>query len=89
MKELEVIIQNKYGIHLRPSALFVDTALKFKSQVKIKKGELEVDGKSIFNLLMLEACQNTKLIIEIEGDDEEEALKALYELVMIKKFNEE
>ena len=35
MKEIKAIVKNKVGLHARPAALFVQTAAKFKSDIKV------------------------------------------------------
>jgi phosphocarrier protein len=81
MKVKEVILKNKSGLHARPAAVFVQTASKFKSRIIIKTNEKEADAKSILKVLALGANQGSKIILEVEGEDEEEALKTLSELI--------
>lgn len=85
-----VKLLNKVGLHARPAAMFVQTANKFKSDIKVeKKGEeREVDAKSILGILSLAAEFNDVIIIKANGKDAEEALKKLVELVK-SKFGEE
>ena len=81
----EVVVVNKHGIHARPAASFVNTANNFRSDIKVKKGDLIVSGKSIMGLLMLEGHCGTRLQLLAEGPDAEEAVKALQDL-MARKF---
>jgi phosphocarrier protein len=60
---------------------FVDTASGCQSRVTVRRGEQEVDGKSIMQMLMLAATEGTELEIEAEGEDAEEAVRRLAELV--------
>jgi phosphotransferase system HPr (HPr) family protein len=80
MIQQEFTVQNKVGLHARPAALFVQTAVKFKSNIIIGKDGKEVNAKSIIGVLSLGAEKGSKIIIKIEGEDEQEALKALKEL---------
>lgn len=85
----QVEIQNQYGIHARPAALFVKTASRFNSDIYVEKDETaRVSGKSIMGLMTLQASRGTMLTIVAEGDDAEEALDALVELVE-SKFGED
>ena len=59
----EIIIQNQYGLHARPSAAFVEIASRFESDVTLKKGNVEVNGKSIMGLLMLAAEKGSKVTL--------------------------
>ena len=67
---------------------FVDIANTFASEVRVLKGEQEVDGKSIMQMMMLAAVQGTKLEVKALGDDADEALAAIESLVE-RKFDEE
>ena len=77
----DVTVKNKLGIHARPAAQFVKTASKFSCEIKVEKGDEEVDGKSIMGLMMLAAGHGATLRITTEGDDEEDALDRLKSLV--------
>lgn len=88
MKEASVTIVNRLGMHARPAAQFVKTADRYRSQVWVRKDELEVNGKSIMGVMMLAAEPGSSLTIRTEGPDEAEALEALRQLVA-DKFNED
>ncbi len=87
MTEKDFFIQNKLGLHARPAAIFVQTTGKFKSSVKVRKGEQTVDGKSIMGLMMLAAEQGAKLTIVADGPDEKDVLVVL-EKLFADRFNE-
>ena len=74
-------IQNELGLHARAATLFVNTAMKYKSEVMIEKGGREVNGKSILGLLMLLAPKGSQIHLVATGEDCEEQLAALKELV--------
>jgi len=63
MKELEITITNKTGLHARPAAKFVQIATKFTSKVKISVNNKVTDGKSILALMGLRVKQNTKITL--------------------------
>lgn len=73
----EIVIQNQYGLHARPSAAFVELASRFESDITIKKGNVEVNGKSIMGLLMLAAEKGSTVTLKVKGKDEKEASEAL------------
>ena len=81
MKEAEVRIVNRLGIHARPSAALTQLAGKFQSGVWFTKGARRVNGKSIMGVMMLAAACGTVLKIEVDGEDEDAALKALIDLI--------
>lgn len=83
-----VTIQNRLGLHARPAMAFVDVANGFASDIRVNKGEQDVDGKSIMQMMMLAATQGTKLVVRAKGTDADAALAALAELVD-RKFDEE
>ncbi|MCD6161086.1 MAG: HPr family phosphocarrier protein [candidate division Zixibacteria bacterium] len=88
MVSKEITIVNKLGLHARPAALLVKTASKFKSEIVLRKKNLEVNGKSIMGVMMLAAEMGSKLTIIVQGQDEKEALKAMVK-VFESKFGEE
>lgn len=74
-------ITNRLGMHARPAAMFVSHASKYKSEVFVEKNGLKVNGKSIMGVMMLAAEMGSELIIFADGEDEQEALRDLIELV--------
>lgn len=86
----DVTIQNAAGMHLRPAASFVQTANKHKDcEVFVSHEGQRVNGKSIMGLVMLAAAQGTVLTIECTGNEAEQALNDLCELVDTKFGAEE
>lgn len=77
----KVSIINRLGLHARPAMSFVDLASTFACDVRVKKGDHEVDGKSIMQMMMLAASQGTALEIICEGDDAPAAVAALKKMV--------
>jgi phosphocarrier protein len=88
MQQQEFEIVNKLGLHARASALFVKTASKFQSEVKLARESVEVNGKSIMGIMMLAASKGTKIRLTVEGVDEEEAMQTIGALI-IDGFGEE
>lgn len=85
VKKLE--IKNKLGLHARAAALLVQTVNRFSAEVKITKDGQVVDGRSILGVLTLAATRGSKIQVEADGEDAEEAMRALEKLVE-KKFYE-
>lgn len=73
-------VRNRLGLHARPAALFVQTAGRFRCQVKVAKGDIEVNGKSMMGLMMLAAEQGSDLKISLDGDDAPLAMAELEKL---------
>ena len=78
--EKRMVINNKQGLHARPAALFVQIANKYESEVTVKKGRQEVNGKSIMGLMTLAAGKGAIIIVRINGPD---AMAAMQELERI------
>ncbi len=73
-------VKNRLGLHARPAALFVQTTNRYRSSVKVSKGDVEVDGKSIMGLMMLAAEEGSKVRIVANGEDEKDVIQALEQL---------
>jgi phosphocarrier protein len=87
----EIIVSNKLGLHARPAMQFVDLANQFKSEIKVTKfGDEpgEADGKSVMEMIILAATEGTKMRIDAQGEDAEQAVAKLVELFE-SKFGEE
>ena len=80
----DVEIKNKLGLHARAAAKLVHTAARFKSDIKIRKGDEEVDGKSILGILLLAAGRGTTITLKADGEDERDALDAIEKLIDAK-----
>lgn len=79
--ERKIVIKNKAGLHARPAALFVQIANKYDCQVMVAKGTMEVNGKSIMGILMLEANKGSRVTLRARGRDAARALEELSELL--------
>lgn len=79
--EKKITIKNKSGLHARPAAIFVQVANKYDSDVVVKKGKLEVNGKSIMGILMLAAGKGAQVTLKVEGEDAEKALSELEQVL--------
>ncbi len=77
MQSIQLEITNKSGLHARPAALFVQEANKFKSKIMVKKGEKEVNAKSILGVLTLGVTKGSLVTVTADGEDEQEALQAI------------
>jgi phosphocarrier protein len=84
----DVTILNRLGLHARPAMSLVDIANSFASDIRVRKGDQIVDGKSIMQLMMLAATEGTSLCITADGPDASAAVQAIRELVD-RKFDEE
>jgi phosphocarrier protein len=81
MIERVVTIANKNGLHARPAAEIVKLAAKFKSDIRLAREDLEVNGKSIMGVMMLAAEYGAALNVRADGPDAKEAVDALTTLI--------
>ncbi|HKQ62938.1 MAG TPA: HPr family phosphocarrier protein [Candidatus Polarisedimenticolaceae bacterium] len=88
MREIEVRVGNRLGLHARAAARFVHVANTFHAKVTVHKGGSRVNGKSILGLLTLAAACGARLRVQAEGRDEEQAVRELAALVG-ERFGEE
>ncbi|MBK7091455.1 MAG: HPr family phosphocarrier protein [bacterium] len=79
-----VKINNKLGLHARPSAKVVQTATRFKSEITLEKEGLEVNGKSIMGVMMLAAEMGADITVTATGEDEVEAVNTMCEVIASK-----
>lgn len=82
----EMVLLNKYGLHVRPAGLFAKIASRFNADVEVEKDGNVVSGKSIMALMTLEAVCGTKLSVSASGPQAEEVLDELEGLVK-RKFD--
>ena len=76
-----VTVVNPEGVHMRPAYMFADMANQYSSDIEVTKDGQSVDGKSIMGIMMLAASEGSELTIGAHGDDAEQALVSLSELV--------
>lgn len=88
MVEKRIEVTNKLGLHARPAAMLVTTAGKFKSEISLRKGEVDANAKSILSVMMLAAEVGSFVTITAQGEDEEQAAQAVAQLFE-QKFGEE
>ncbi|MFW5487921.1 MAG: phosphoenolpyruvate--protein phosphotransferase [Desulfovibrio sp.] len=77
---LELHIHNKLGLHARPAANLVSTAGRFRSSIRIHKGEASASAKSINQVALLGVKHDDHITMTISGPDARAALDALSEL---------
>lgn len=74
-------IKNKLGLHARPAAAFVKKANEYRSNIWVEKDGTEVNGKSIMGLLMLACPLGSKIMLKVDGVDEQMAFEELGQLI--------
>ena len=89
MRKQEVLISNPSGLHLRPAGMFCEKAMEFQSRITFRyRGDNVGNAKSVLSILG--ACIRSGDTIELicEGEDEDEAIKAMEDLIK-RGFGEE
>ena len=77
----DMVLLNRYGMHVRPAGLFAKTASRYDAEVEVEKDGNVVSGKSIMALMTLEATCGTVLKVTASGPQAVEALDELEALV--------
>ena len=88
MTKVDLVVENKTGIHARPASVFVQTAAKFKSKSQITANGKTVDAKGILGIMSMGLKKGTAITISADGADEAGAIGALKALVE-SKFGED
>ena len=81
MPRREIEIVNKLGLHARASAKLTQTASRFAAEVWLSRNGRRVNAKSIMGVMMLAAGKGSRIAIETDGADADEALAALVSLI--------
>ena len=81
MRQQEVEIINKLGMHARASAKLTQLAAKYQCEVSLARNGRKVNAKSIMGVMMLAAGKGSRITLETEGPDEGEAMDALVALI--------
>lgn len=83
----DVTISNKLGLHARASAKLTKLAASFPCEVWMSRGGRRINAKSIMGVMMLAAGLGVEVVIETEGEQEQQAMDALLALIA-DKFGE-
>jgi phosphotransferase system HPr (HPr) family protein len=79
--EESVVVKSAQGLHARPARIVWEKARRYVSQVRIVKGRVDIDAKSIFDIMTLDATAGTELVVRAMGSDAKAAVQALVELL--------
>ena len=83
MKEREVVIGHRLGLHARAAARLVQLSTRFKSNIVLLRPDgttdVEADGRSILSILFLSAGYGSTVSVRTDGVDEDEALESICE----------
>lgn len=85
MAETIVTVEHDAGLHARPLAIFVKCAKRFDSDIQVENltnGKGPSNGKSSIKLMLLAVQSGHDIRIVAEGDDSDDAVEALRELIV-------
>ena len=77
--EIEII--NKLGLHARASAKLSQLAAQFPCEILLSRNGRQINAKIIMGVMMLAAGIGSTVTLETVGDQADEAMQALSELI--------
>ncbi len=77
----KLTITNKLGLHARAASRLVNRASQFESEVCIDKQGNRINAKSIMGVMMLAASKGTEILLEVDGNDEQDCMQAIVQLI--------
>jgi len=81
MPVTEIEIINKLGLHARASAKLSQLAAQFPCEILLSRNGRQINAKSIMGVMMLAAGIGSTVTLETVGDQADEAMQALTELI--------
>ncbi len=81
MVRAKVAIRNLTGLHLRPAGVLCNKALLYKSRIHFEMGNVSANAKSVLSVLGACVKYGDEIEFICEGEDEEDALKAMIQVV--------
>lgn len=85
VQTIEITMPTQLGFHLRVIARFVRCVRRFRSVIRVRKGKVTADGKNVLGLLLLAAAWKSKIHIEAEGEDAEQAIASIQDFFQMEK----
>lgn len=84
MKQLDAVIQNEHGIHVRPSTQIIEEVADYTGDVHLSSSKGESDLRSVLSLLLLGLQKGDQITLGVTGPDEEEFCERLVTLFETK-----
>ncbi len=82
VRTINITMPGRLGFHFLVAVRFLKCVQGFRSSIRIRKGKVLVDGKSILGLLLLGAAWKSKLEIVAVGDDAAQAIESIEEFFL-------
>jgi len=83
-----ITIQNKLGLHTRATIKLVELVNSFDATITIRHQNKQADADSVLGLLVLETCYGQEIEIVAQGNEAQQAMRAVTKLIE-DKFLEE
>ena len=80
MPAITLTVEDEVGLHARPAAVLVQTAQRYRSDIKVRYETREANAKSVLSMLALGVARGAHITIEAHGEDADQALVALRDL---------
>ncbi len=77
MIEKAYTIISHSGIHARPATVLVSTVTSFNSEIVVEYKDKQINMKSIMGFMSLGIPEGAKVKIIAKGDDEEQVIKSI------------
>ena len=81
MVSKKVKINEEAGLHLRPAGKLCNEAIKYKSKITMKSNNVNANAKSVISVLSACVRCGNEIEFVFEGEDEEEALSAMIDVI--------
>jgi phosphocarrier protein len=86
MVSKQTLVKCEAGLHNRQATYFIQKANEFKSSIWVEVEERKINAKSLLGVLSMGITKGTRVSILAEGPDEEEAVKALTDMLVKEVF---
>jgi phosphocarrier protein len=82
VRERDVVIGHRLGLHARAAARLVQLSTQFESNIVLSRPDVntpQADARSILSILLLSAGFGARVNVRAEGADEERAIESICE----------
>lgn len=86
MLEKSFKVTSSTGIHAKPATMLVQTASKYDSDLQLEFEHKRVNLKSIMGVMSLGISNGAEITIKANGQDGEQALKEIEEVMRAEKI---
>ncbi len=77
----EVEVKKADGIQHKDSAVFVQRAMRYDSEILVEFGTKKINAKSLMGVISLGLKPGSKIMLIAKGEDEDDAINELQHLI--------